>query len=71
MSTPRISFRVPTPGEDPTVATGSGVITQDIATAPGKDRERDPVYGGELSNLGPGDEPMAVDVPGAQLNLHH
>ncbi|ORX38569.1 hypothetical protein BD324DRAFT_621425 [Kockovaella imperatae] len=69
MSTPRISFRVPTPSSsadaNEDVASGSGVITQDIATAPGKDRERDPVYGGELTNLGPGEEgSMAVDGSG-------
>ena len=60
MSTPKISFRVPggaaaaAAAEASDEATGSGVVSQDIATAPGKDRERDPVYGGNLANLGEG-----------------
>jgi hypothetical protein len=27
------------------------VITQDVSTAPGKEREREPLYGGEIANI--------------------
>jgi hypothetical protein len=60
MSTPKISFRVPTPGGDvPTEATGN-VTAQDVASAPGKEREREPLYGGDVANIS---EPMVVDAP--------
>lgn len=50
-STPKISFRVPTAEPE---ASGD-VTTHDISTAPGKEREREPLYGGELANMGSGD----------------
>ncbi|KAK8854824.1 hypothetical protein IAR55_003563 [Kwoniella newhampshirensis] len=51
MSTPKISFRVPTPAGENTEASGEGVVTQDVTTAPGKEREREPIYGGEIGNI--------------------
>lgn len=58
MSTPKISFRVPNAeSEEGGGATGD-VITHDVSSAPGKEREREPLYGGELANMGPGDEGM-------------
>ena len=42
----------------PEEATGD-VVAQDIGTAPGKEREREPLYGGDLANLGPADAPGA------------
>jgi SWI/SNF related-matrix-associated actin-dependent regulator of chromatin subfamily C len=27
------------------------VITQDVSTAPGKEREREPLYGGDIANI--------------------
>lgn len=53
MSTPKISFRVSTAEPE---GTSGDVITQDIASAPGKEREREPLYGGELVNMGPGED---------------
>lgn len=53
MSTPKISFRVST--AEPEGPSGD-VITQDASTAPGKEREREPLYGGELANMGPEEE---------------
>ncbi|WRT68318.1 uncharacterized protein IL334_005294 [Kwoniella shivajii] len=60
MSTPKISIRVSTPGgpsestatpvENTTEATGD-VTTHDVATAPGKEREREPIYSGEIGNI--------------------
>jgi hypothetical protein len=44
MSTPRLAQK--TNGE----AEGD-VITQDVSSAPGKEREREPIYGGELANI--------------------
>lgn len=61
MSTPKISFRVPTPGATDD-ATGD-VTTHDVASAPGKEREREPLYGGDLTNISQG-MGMAVDSPG-------
>lgn len=58
MSTPKISFRVPG-GTEPAEVSGD-VTVQDVASAPGKEREREPMYGGELSNISEG---MAVDTP--------
>ncbi|KAI9637480.1 putative chromatin remodeling-related protein [Dioszegia hungarica] len=52
MSTPKISFRVPT--SEPEQPSGD-VTTHDVTTAPGKEREREPMYGGELGNMGPGE----------------
>ncbi|WWC90781.1 uncharacterized protein L201_005718 [Kwoniella dendrophila CBS 6074] len=63
MSTPKISIRVSTPGgpseststptaePSTTEATGGDVITQDVSTAPGKEREREPIYSGEIGNI--------------------
>ncbi|WVR07453.1 hypothetical protein IAU60_004494 [Kwoniella sp. DSM 27419] len=62
MSTPKISIRVSTPAGAandnapspvPTTAdaTGSDVATLDAATAPGKEREREPIYSGEIGNI--------------------
>ncbi|RSH88701.1 hypothetical protein EHS25_002928 [Saitozyma podzolica] len=63
MSTPKISFRVPTPGGDaPSEATGN-VTAQDVASAPGKEREREPLYGGDVANIS---EPMVVDAPAGE-----
>lgn len=59
MSTPKISFRVPTPGGTDGDATGD-VITQDLSMAPGKEREREPLYGGDIGNLTEG---MIIDTP--------
>lgn len=43
------------------------VTVQDISTAPGKDREREPLYGGDIANIsqeGQGDErAMDIDAP--------
>ncbi|WVW85712.1 hypothetical protein I302_107750 [Kwoniella bestiolae CBS 10118] len=58
MSTPKISIKVSTPGgpstpsAEPiqTEATGD-VTTHDVATAPGKEREREPIYSGEIGNI--------------------
>jgi len=58
MSTPKISFTVPAAD---TEASGD-VTAHDIAAAPGKEREREPVYGGQLANL---TEEMVVDPPAA------
>ena len=60
MSTPKISFRVPTPHEGAEEEAMGDVVTHDLAMAPGKDREREPLYGGDLANISEG---MAVDVP--------
>jgi len=43
------------------------VITQDVSTAPGKEREREPLYGGEIANIS---ESMDVDnADGGELDL--
>ncbi|OCF37882.1 hypothetical protein I316_00106 [Kwoniella heveanensis BCC8398] len=52
-------------------ATGGDVVTHDVASAPGKEREREPIYSGEIGNISgvpettageslaaPADEPM-------------
>jgi len=42
------------------------VITQDVSTAPGKEREREPLYGGEIANIS---ESMDVDnADGGELD---
>ncbi|OCF76112.1 hypothetical protein I204_03411 [Kwoniella mangroviensis CBS 8886] len=88
MSTPKISIKVSTPGGPSTPsaepittdATGGDVTTHDIATAPGKEREREPIYSGEIGNIGgvgetngesssaPGqtDEPMETSTPAVE-----
>lgn len=57
MSTPKIAFRVPTPAGEEN-ATGD-VVTQDVASAPGKERERDPLYSSDIANISQG---MDVDA---------
>lgn len=56
MSTPKISFRVPS-GE-PEIS--GDVVAHEISSAPGKEREREPIYGGQLANMTEG---MVVDTP--------
>ncbi|WVQ81902.1 hypothetical protein IAT38_004029 [Cryptococcus sp. DSM 104549] len=52
MSTPKISFRLSTPAQPVSEdATGDGVVTQDVASAPGKEKEREPIYGGDIANI--------------------
>lgn len=46
MSTPKLSFKVPGYGE-----TEGDVATYDAASAPGKEREREPMYGGDITNI--------------------
>ncbi|ORY35631.1 hypothetical protein BCR39DRAFT_511220 [Naematelia encephala] len=58
MSTPKISFKVPTPGAGDD-AMGDGVVTQNLADAPGKEREREPLYGGDIANIS---QPVATDA---------
>lgn len=54
MSTPKLSFKIPGAGE-----TEGDVTTHDVATAPGKEREREPVYGGDIANIS---ETMDLDT---------
>jgi SWI/SNF related-matrix-associated actin-dependent regulator of chromatin subfamily C len=56
MSTPKISFKMS--GTDGEGVSGD-VAVHDIVSAPGKERERDPIYGGELGNI----NAMEVDSP--------
>jgi SWI/SNF related-matrix-associated actin-dependent regulator of chromatin subfamily C len=35
---------------------GSGVTEHELGSAPGKEREREPIYGGDVANLGPGED---------------
>lgn len=58
MSTPKLSFKVPEAGE----AEGD-VTTHDVASAPGKEREREPLYGGDIANIS---ESMDVDQGGGE-----
>ncbi|OWZ54037.1 hypothetical protein C368_03792 [Cryptococcus neoformans 125.91] len=58
MSTPKISLRISTPADadsqqeqQQAEATGQGVQTHDVASAPGKEKEREPHYGGEIANI--------------------
>lgn len=53
MSTPKLSFKIPGAGE-----TEGDVTTHDVSTAPGKEREREPMYGGDIANIS---ESMDVD----------
>jgi SWI/SNF related-matrix-associated actin-dependent regulator of chromatin subfamily C len=56
MSTPKISLKVPlpqdgaSPAEDAEIA-GGDVTAHDLSSAPGKEREREPVYGGDIANI--------------------
>ncbi|EIW67278.1 hypothetical protein TREMEDRAFT_69766 [Tremella mesenterica DSM 1558] len=63
MSTPKLSLRVSTPGKADE-ATGD-VMTHDVSSAPGKDREKEPLYGGELANISQG-VGMVVDPPAGE-----
>lgn len=54
MSTPKLSFKIPGAGE-----TEGDVTTHDVATAPGKEREREPMYGGDIANIS---ESMDLDT---------
>ncbi len=58
MSTPKISFKVP---QDDSQGDGlSGDVTaHDIAGAPGKEREREPLFGGDTANIS---NPDAMDI---------
>jgi SWI/SNF related-matrix-associated actin-dependent regulator of chromatin subfamily C len=56
MSTPKISLRVAS--HEPEIS--GDVVAQDIPTATGKEREKEPIYGGQLANISEG---MAVDAP--------
>jgi len=56
MSTPKVNLRVGSTEPE----TSGDVIVQDIATAPGKEREREPLYGGQIANISEG---MEVDAP--------
>ena len=66
MSTPKISFRVPTPSDGAEEEATGDVVTHDLSLAPGKDREREPLYGGDLANISEG---MAVDAPVKGMSL--
>jgi hypothetical protein len=46
-------------------SSSNGAVEHDLGIAPGKERERDPVLGGELSNLGP---PSGADVDGMEVD---
>jgi len=73
MSTPKISFKVPSaqdaaaasgPAEDAEIA-GGDVAAHDLSSAPGKEREREPVYGGDIANISTNlndNESMDVDA---------
>lgn len=60
MSTPKISFKVPKEG--PTEDDLSGDVTaHDITSAPGKEREREPLFGGDTANISNPSDAMDVD----------
>jgi SWI/SNF related-matrix-associated actin-dependent regulator of chromatin subfamily C len=59
MSTPRISFKVPGHNE-----VEGDVTVHETSAAPGKEREREPLYGGEIANIS---ESMDVDNDGGEL----
>ena len=65
MSTPKISFKVPGAAESEGVATGDGVVTHELANAPGKEREKEPLYGGDITNVSEG---MNLDLPAGRLH---
>ena len=50
MSTPKISFKVPQEATDNNEAAGN-VTTHDLSSAPGKEREREPLFGGDIANI--------------------
>ncbi|CAK9782513.1 chromatin remodeling-related protein [Cutaneotrichosporon oleaginosum] len=62
MSTPKISFKVP---QDDSNALSGDVTAHDIASAPGKEREREPLFGGDTANISNSDA-MDVDANGGE-----
>lgn len=70
MSTPKISFKVPSAqdgsaAEDAEVA-GGDVTAHELSSAPGKEREREPVFGGDIANISTNpDDSDRMDVDGA------
>lgn len=64
MSTPKISFKVPkeaTEGSADADVQGD-VTAHDLSSAPGKEREREPVFGGDIANISnEGQQAMDVD----------
>lgn len=65
MSTPKISFKVPQEGDASASTEGvqGDVAVHDLSTAPGKDREREPLFGGEVANISQEGQAMDVDAP--------
>ncbi|KAL1411313.1 SWI/SNF and RSC complex subunit Ssr2 [Vanrija albida] len=51
MSTPKISFKVPQESATADNDLEGDVTAHDLANAPGKEREREPVFGGEIANI--------------------
>jgi SWI/SNF related-matrix-associated actin-dependent regulator of chromatin subfamily C len=49
--------------QTPTENATGDVVTHDVATAPGKERERDPLYSGDIANISQG---MDVDTNGGE-----
>lgn len=66
MSTPKVNLRASSTEPE----TSGDVTVQDVATAPGKEREREPLYGGQIANISEG---MEVDAPagGASSSLRY
>lgn len=62
MATPQLSVSGPDGGDG--TATGGHVVEYDIGTAPGKDREREPLYGGDIANISQG-----MDVDGLRAGM--
>lgn len=61
MSTPKLSFKIP-----PQAEAEGDVTTHDAASAPGKEREREPMYGGDIANIS-----ESMDVDGDQAGQWH
>lgn len=64
MSTPKISFKVPKEGTEGSAdpETQGDVTAHDLSSAPGKEREREPVFGGDIANISnEGQQAMDVD----------
>lgn len=64
MSTPKISFKVPKDGAEGSAdpETQGDVTAHDLSSAPGKEREREPVFGGDIANISnEGQQAMDVD----------
>lgn len=51
MSTPKISFKVPQESATADTELEGDVTAHDLSNAPGKEREREPVFGGEIANI--------------------